>query len=108
MVFGGGTPGGTRVVYQDIHITHALQGLIGQSVDLGLFGAVGGNPAGINTSSLQLGNRLFQVSRFARAEHDLGTGFAQGVGHLQAQAARAASNECVLAGQVEQFLDGAC
>ena len=108
VVFGGRAPGGAGVVDQNVHIAHALQGFVGQAVDFAFLGAVGGNPAGVNAGGLQLGGGLFQVSGLARAEHDLGTGFAQGVGHLQAQAARAAGDQCGLAGQVKQLLDGAC
>jgi hypothetical protein len=34
--------------------------------------------------------------------------FAQGVRHLQAQAARTAGDECGLSGKVKKLLDGSC
>jgi hypothetical protein len=49
---------------------------------------------------------LFQIGGLARREHDLGAGFTQRLGHLQAQAARAAGDQGGLARQVEEFLDG--
>jgi hypothetical protein len=55
---------------------------------------------------LQVGRGLLQVGGLARGQHDLGAGLAQRLGHLQAQAARAAGDQGRLAGQVEQFLDG--
>ena len=107
MILGRRTPGRTGVVDQDVDIAHALQRLIGQAHDLGLFGAVSGNPARINTGGLQLGGCLFQIFRLARTEHDFGAGFAQRMRQLQAQAARAAGNQGGLARQIEKLLDGA-
>jgi hypothetical protein len=45
-----------------------------------------------------------QVGGLARAQHDLGAGLAQRLGHLQAQAARAAGDQGRLPGQVEELL----
>ena len=108
VVFGRRAPGGACVVHEDVHMaTQAANGFVGQAADVGLVGAVSGNPLRINASGFQLGNGLFQVRRLARAEQYLGTGFAQRVGQLQAQAARAAGDQGGLALEVEELLDGA-
>ena len=108
MFFGGSAPGGTGVVDQNINGPHALHRFSGQAADVFFLAAVGRDPAGINACGLQLGGGLFQVSRFARTEHDLGPRLAQGMGHLQTQPARAAGDQSHLAGQVKKLLDGAC
>ena len=62
------------------------QGFVGQSGDLAVFGAIGCDPTGVNARGLQFGGGQLQVFGLARAEHDLGTRFAQCMGHLQAKA----------------------
>ncbi len=98
---------GAGVVDQDVHVAHTLQGLVSQAVDVGLLRSVGGDPAGVDAGGLQVGHGLFQVSRLARAEHDARTRLAQRMGHLQAQAARAAGDERGLALEIEELLNGA-
>jgi len=48
------------------------------------------------------------IQRASMPQHDLRARLAQRMGHLQPQAARAAGDEGGLAGEVEEFLDGAC
>jgi hypothetical protein len=62
---------------------------------------VGGDPARVDAACGQVRAGLFQVGGLARHQHDLGAGFAQRFGHLQAQAARAAGDQRGLARQVE-------
>ena len=106
MVFGRRAPGGAGVVDQDVHVAHALQRLVGQAADVLFLGAVGGDPARVDAGGLQLGGGLLQVVGLARAQHDPRAGFAQRVGHLQAQAARAAGDQGGLAVEVEQLRNG--
>ena len=59
--------------------------------------AVGGDPARVDAGGLQVGGGLLQVVGLARGQHDARAGLAQRLGHLQAQAARAAGDERGLA-----------
>ena len=45
--------------------TQAANGFIGQAADVGLVGAVSGNPLRINASGFQLGSGLFQIGSLA-------------------------------------------
>ena len=108
MVLGRGAPSGTGVVDQDVDRAHPLGGFNGQATDVFFLAAVGSNPAGIDARGLQLGRSDFQVGSLARAEHDLGPGFSQRMGHLQAQSARAARDQGNLPGEVKQLLNSAC
>ena len=94
----------TRMFY----VAHALQGLVGQAGDVGILGAVGSHPAGVDTGGLQLGTCGFQFVCLARGDHHLGTGLAQGVCQLQAQAARSAGDQGGLSSQVKKLLNGTC
>ncbi len=107
VVFGGRAPGRAGIVDQNVHITHALQGFIGQAPQVSLLRAVGGDPARIDAGGLQVGCGLFQIRRLARAQHDPGAGLAQRMRQLQAQPARATGDKSRLAGEVKQLLDGA-
>ena len=61
IVFSWRTPGGTRVIDQNIHLPHALDGNICQHANIRLLGAVSGNPVSGNAGSFQFVNRLHQV-----------------------------------------------
>ena len=61
VVFGWGTPAGAGVVDQDVHVSHTLQGLVGQAADVFFLATVGGDPAGVDACGLQLGSGLLQV-----------------------------------------------
>jgi hypothetical protein len=107
VALGRRAPAGARVVDEDVDRAHALQRLVGQAAGVFFLRAVGGDPARVDAGGLQLGRGLLQVFGLARAQHDPGAGLAERVGHLQAQAARAAGDEGGLAGEVEELLDGA-
>ncbi|MNT62537.1 hypothetical protein D3C72_2002650 [compost metagenome] len=65
VVLGRSAPGCACVVDQNVHMAQAFQRFVGQAADIGLIGTVGGDPAGIDASGLQVGSRLFQVRRLA-------------------------------------------
>ncbi len=56
--------------------------------------------------TLQVGSSFLQVAGLARREHDSRAGFAEGLGDLQAEAARAPGDEGRLALEAEQLQDG--
>src|SRR5256885_10271440 len=85
VLLGRRAPAGARVVDEDVHLAQALQGLGGQALDVGLVGAVGGDPAGVDACGLQLGSGFLQVGGLSRTQHDPGARLAQRMGHLQAQ-----------------------
>jgi hypothetical protein len=55
---------------------------------------------------LQVRGGFFEVAGLARCEQHLGAGFAEGLGNLQSESARAAGDESGLAGEVEKLLNG--
>ena len=65
MVFGRCTPGRAGIVDQNVHIAHALQGLIGQAGNFVIFGAICSDPACVDARSLQFSHCGLQVCSFA-------------------------------------------
>ena len=106
VVFGGRTPGRARVVHEDVDRAHALQGFVREAMDVFLLGAVSSDPARVDASSLKLGGRLLQVFGLARRQHDARPRLTQRMGHLQAEATRAAGHQCGLASQVKELFHG--
>jgi hypothetical protein len=105
VVLGRRAPGGAGVVDEDVDAAEALHR--GGDHALAFFGqrGIGGDPAGIDAARVKMSRGLREVIGLARAQHDAGAGLAEAFGDLQAEAARAASDEGRLAFQVEEFVD---
>ena len=98
MVLGRRTPGRTGVVQQHIDMAECLQRVGTEFLQIIGIGTVRRHAMRINASGLEFCHGLFQFVGFACAEHHAGPCFAQGIGHLQAQTARAAGHQSGFAG----------
>ena len=96
---------GAGVVDQDVDVTEAFERLGAHLVHLRRVARIGRDPARVDALVLQVRGGFFEVARLARREHDLGAGFAERLGDLQAEAARAAGDQRVPASEVEQLRD---
>jgi hypothetical protein len=105
VVLGGCAPGGAGVVDEDVDLAEPLHRLVRDALDLFGLARVGGDPARVDALVLQVRGGFLEVACLARGQQDLGAGFAQRLGDLQPEAARAAGDQRRLAGQVEQCLD---
>ena len=107
MVLGRSTPGGTRVVDQNVHMAQPAHRHLGQPGDIGRISAVSSHHIGLDAARAQVGCGLLQVLEFSRGQEYLGTGFTQSLGQLQPQPTRAAGDQGGFALEVEQLLNGA-
>ena len=103
----GCAPGHIHVIHQNVDVAHAVQCFIHQAANVGLLGDIGGHPAGIDASALQVSHGQFQVVGRAGGEHEARTRLTQCVRHLQAQAAGAVRHQGGFATEVKQSLNGA-
>ena len=91
MIFRRRTPHCTRIAYEDIDVSQSSERLVGQAMNIYLDRTVRCDEIRFDAQRIQMRLRLLQFADFSSREHNARTQFAERLGELQTEAARAAS-----------------
>ena len=102
MILGRRAPGGAGVVHQDVDLARIAAGLLRRRRDGFAPADVADIGSGIDLPLFQMGDGFVELVLLARGDRDPGAHLAERLGHLQAEAARAAGDERVPSPQAEK------